>query len=120
MAAKTPTAGVPGRVFIEHPPENSMTSFSFTRTVLDEGTTFIFSSWICVANDSGGFNSHLANSRKPEVSTPSQCNDLDKFVDNLDELLLLDHVGEIETASVFDTTLTRAAPGQIRLDSVPL
>jgi hypothetical protein len=39
-----------------------MASFHFTSTVLDEGTTFIFSSWICIANGSGGFNSHLANS----------------------------------------------------------
>jgi hypothetical protein len=50
-------------VFIEHPPENSMASFNFTSAVLDEGTTFIFGSWICVANGLGGFNSHLANSK---------------------------------------------------------
>jgi hypothetical protein len=31
-------------VFIEHPPENSMAFFNFTSVVLDEGTTFIFSS----------------------------------------------------------------------------
>jgi hypothetical protein len=42
-------------VFIEHPPENSMASFNFTDAVLDEGTTFIFGSWICVANGLGGF-----------------------------------------------------------------
>jgi hypothetical protein len=29
-------------MFIEHPSENSMASLSFTSTVLDEGTTFIF------------------------------------------------------------------------------
>jgi hypothetical protein len=37
-------------VFIEHPLENSMASLSFTSNVLDEGTTFIFGSWICIAN----------------------------------------------------------------------
>jgi hypothetical protein len=31
-------------VFIEHPPENSMSSFSFASTVLDEGTNFTFGS----------------------------------------------------------------------------
>jgi hypothetical protein len=46
------------RVFIEHPLENSMASFSFTSNVLGEGTTFIFGSWTCVANDLGGFISH--------------------------------------------------------------
>jgi hypothetical protein len=56
-------------VFIEHPPEYSMASFSFTSTMLDEDTTFIFSSWIYVANGSGGSYSHLADSRKPEAST---------------------------------------------------
>jgi hypothetical protein len=35
-------------VFIEHPVENSMASLSFTSNVLDEGTTFIFGSWIYV------------------------------------------------------------------------
>jgi hypothetical protein len=29
---------------MEHPLENSMVSFNFTSTVLDEGTTFIFGS----------------------------------------------------------------------------
>jgi hypothetical protein len=51
-------------VFIEHLPENSMASFDFIRAMLDEGTTFIFGSWICVANGSGGFNSYLVNSRE--------------------------------------------------------
>jgi hypothetical protein len=31
-------------VFIEHPPDNSMASFSFTITVLDKVATFIFGS----------------------------------------------------------------------------
>jgi hypothetical protein len=41
-------------VFIEYPPENSMASFDFTSAVLDEGTMFIFGSWIYIANSSGG------------------------------------------------------------------
>jgi hypothetical protein len=55
-------------MFIEHPLENSMASLSFTSTMLEEGTTFIFDSWICVANDLGGFISHLVDSKKPEAS----------------------------------------------------
>jgi hypothetical protein len=58
--------------------------------VLDKGTTFIFGSWICVANSLGGFNSHLANSMEPEASSSTPSNDLDKFIDNLDETLLPD------------------------------
>jgi hypothetical protein len=97
------------RVFIEHPPENSMASFNFTSAVLDEGTTFIFGSWICVANGLGGFNSHLANSRELEVSSSSQSSDLDEFIDNLDELLLPDLALKIEKISIFDATSTRDA-----------
>jgi hypothetical protein len=85
--------------------------------VLDKGTTFIFGSWICVANSLGGFNGHLADSRKPEASTPTRCSNLDKFVDSLDELLLPDHVGEIEMTSVFDATSTRSALGLLGSNS---
>jgi hypothetical protein len=72
-------------VFIKHPSENSIASFSFICTMLDEGTTFIFGSWICVANGSGGFNSHLADSRKPEAFAATRQSNLNKFIDNLDE-----------------------------------
>jgi hypothetical protein len=40
---------------------------------------------ISVFNGSGGFNSHLANSSKPEASVANRCSDLDEFIDNLDE-----------------------------------
>jgi hypothetical protein len=104
-------------VFIEHPPKNSMASFCFTSTMLDEGTTFIFGSWTCFANGSGGFNNHLADSRKPEASTPTRSSDLDKFVDSLNELLFPDNAGEIKTTSIFDATSTRIAPGLLLSDS---
>jgi hypothetical protein len=56
-------------VFIKHQPENSMASFKFTSAVLDEGTTLVFGSWICIANGLGGFNSHLVDFGKLETST---------------------------------------------------
>jgi hypothetical protein len=87
-------------VFIEHPPENSMASLRFTSTMLDEGTTFIFGSWICVAKGLGGFNSHLIDSRKPEASKPTRSNDLDEFINNLDELLFPNLARQIERTSV--------------------
>jgi hypothetical protein len=104
-------------VFIEHPLVNSMASLSFTSTMLDEGTTFIFGSWICVANGLGGFNSHLADSRKSKASTPTRRSDLDEFIDNLNESLLPDVVRQIEKMSIFDTTSTRATPKLVRSDS---
>jgi hypothetical protein len=104
-------------VFIEHPPENSMASFNFTSVVLDEGTTFIFGSWICVANGLGGFNSHLANSKEPEASSSTPSSDLDKFIDNLDDMLFPDLAQQIEKMSVFNATSTRHAPDLVRSDS---
>jgi hypothetical protein len=52
-------------VFIKYPPENSMASFNFTGAVLDEGTASAFGSWFCIADDGGGFSSHLAETREP-------------------------------------------------------
>jgi hypothetical protein len=91
-------------LFIEHPPENSMASLSFTSTVLDEGTTFIFGSWICVVNGLGGFHSHLADCKKPKVSTPTRRSNLDEFIENLNELLLPDLVRQIKKMSIFNAT----------------
>jgi hypothetical protein len=93
-------------VFIEHPLENSMASLSF-----------IFGSWICFANGLGGFNCHLVDSRKPEASTSTRSSDLNKFINNLDELLLLDLPRKIERISVFNMTSTRAASRLLGSDS---
>jgi hypothetical protein len=87
-----------------------MASLSFISTVLDEGPTFIFGSWICVANSLGGFNNHLVDSRKPEASTSTRSS-------NLDELLLPDLPRQIERTFVFNATSTSAAPGLIESDS---
>jgi hypothetical protein len=104
-------------VFIEHPSENSMASFNFTSVVLDKGTTFIFSSWICVANGSGGFNSHLANSKEPEAASSTPSSDLDDFIDNLDDMLLPDLAQQIEKISIFNATSTHDAPDLFGSDS---
>jgi hypothetical protein len=85
--------------------------------MLDEGTAFIFGPWICVANSLGSFNSHLADSRKPEAFAPTQHSDLDEFIDILDELLLPDLVQQIKRMSVFDATSTHAAIELLGLDS---
>jgi uncharacterized protein YaeQ len=106
-------------VFIEHPPKNSMASFNFTSTVLDEGTTFIFGFWICIANGSMGFNSHLANSKEPEASSLTPSSNLDDFIDNLDEMLFTDLAQQIEIMSIFNATSTNGAQiysGRIQID----
>jgi hypothetical protein len=67
-------------VFVEHPLENLMASFNFISALLDEGTTFIFGSWNCVATGSCGFNSHLANSKKLEASSSTPSGNLDDML----------------------------------------
>jgi hypothetical protein len=42
-------------VRIEDLPVNLMASFKFTNTVLPEGTTLVFGSWVCVADGAGDF-----------------------------------------------------------------
>jgi hypothetical protein len=70
-------------MFIEHPAKNSMASFNFTSTMLDEGMAFTFGSWFCITDDGGGFNSHLAETRKPTASATASCRDIDDFADDL-------------------------------------
>lgn len=69
-----------------------MTSIN-SALVLQEGTTFIFESWIYIANGSGGFNSHLAESKKLEAPASSNSDaELDDLIDNFGEMLLPDLV----------------------------
>jgi hypothetical protein len=86
-----------------------MASSNFTSIVLDKGTTFIFGSWICVANGSDGFNSHLANSKEPEASSSTPSSDLDEFIDNLDNTLLPDLAQQIKKMSVFNAISSHGA-----------
>ena len=88
-----------------------MASFSFEPTVLDEGTTFLFGSWVCVADGSGGFNSHLAdpiNSRSSSPASPKGAG----------EALLPERIDEIDRLSVFDMTTTRSPTTLLGLDSI--
>jgi hypothetical protein len=77
-------------VFIEYPPENSMVSFNFTSAVLDEATTFVFGSWVCIANGSGGYNSRLADTKEPEAPTTPSRRDADDLVDGLNGIQFSD------------------------------
>ena len=50
-----PTVGL----FTDNHQKNSMASFNFNFPAINAGTTFVFGSWSCTANESGGFTSHL-------------------------------------------------------------
>ena len=47
--------------------KNSMASFEFSFPAIDAGTTFVFGSWVYIANGSGGFSSHLIDPMSTET-----------------------------------------------------
>jgi hypothetical protein len=74
-----------------------MVLFKFLSPMLPEGMTFIFGSWVCVANGADGFRRHVVDDAiKPKTSAAG----LDNFIDNLGELPFFDSARETETESV--------------------
>jgi hypothetical protein len=74
-----------------------MAIFKFPSPVLPGGTTFVFGSWVCVANGAGGFHRHTVDDTFKLKTLAAR---LDDFVDNLDELPFSDSARETEAASV--------------------
>jgi hypothetical protein len=101
---------------IEDPPANSMASFKFTSVVPPQGTTFVFGSWVCVADGAGSFRRFLID-MKPKTPTASFHSDLDEFVDNLDDLLIHGSATRTEEESAFGTTPSSTATTLLGLDS---
>jgi hypothetical protein len=83
-----------------------MAFFQFTRSVPSQGTTFVFGSWVCVTDGAGSFH--------PAVSSHS---DLDKFVDDLNDLSILGSATRTEEESASIMTSSSAATTFLGLDS---
>ena len=83
-----------------------MATFSFTTMTPPRGATFIFGSWVCVANGSGGFDSHLTNSPAPKNSTSEDSNKLARSHDR-GVMLLPDLAKEIEAKLKDNSSSTR-------------
>ena len=83
-----------------------MATFVFSTMVLPQGVTFIFGSWVCVANGSGGFDSHLTNSPAPKITTSEDSN---KLVGSNEHgiMLLPDLAKEIEAKLKDNSSSTR-------------
>jgi len=79
-----------------------MASFNFGFPAIDAGTTFVFGSWVCVANRSGGFSSHLINPASTKAPRQEQPGEITSV-----EILLPGIVKEIENLSLSDSTPTR-------------
>jgi hypothetical protein len=81
-----------------------MASFKFTRSVPSQGTTFVFGSWVCIADGVGDFRRFLVD-MKPKTSATDLRSDLDKFVDDLDNLSTCASATKIEMESAPDSIL---------------
>ena len=79
-----------------------MASFEFSFPAINAGTTFVFGSWVCIADRSGGFSSHLINPTNTEIIRQEQLSKITSA-----EILLPQLVNEIEKMSFSDTTSTR-------------
>lgn len=85
--------------------------------MLEQGTTLVFGSWICIASGTGGFDSHLADSRKPEAPASSKLDG--KLPDNINspsEMLFPDLVREVEQRTGSHPVSTLFTPQLRRLD----
>jgi hypothetical protein len=101
---------------IEDPPANSMASFRFTRSVPSQGTTFVFSSWVCIADGEGDFRRFLVDT-KPKTPVAFSQGDLDKFVDDLDDLSIHGSATRIKEDSASSAISSGAAATFLGLDS---
>jgi hypothetical protein len=102
-------------VRIEDPPSNSMASFQFTKLVLSQGTTFVFGSWVCIADGEGNFHRFLIDI-KPKTPAAFSQSDLDKFVDDLDDLSIHGSATRIKEESASSATSSGAATTFLGLD----
>jgi hypothetical protein len=93
-----------------------MASFKFARSVPSQGTTFVFGSWVCIADGIGDFWRFLVD-MKPKTPTADSRSDLDKFVDDLDDLSTNASATKIEVESAPGSTSSSVAATSLGLDS---
>jgi hypothetical protein len=103
-------------VRVEDAPANSMASFQFIRSVPSQGTTFIFGSWVCIIDGAGSFRRFLVDMKlKTPAADPR--GDLDKLVDDLDNLSIHASAARIEVESASSATSSGAVATFLGLDS---
>ena len=59
-----------------------MATFAFSTMAPPQGATFVFGSWVGVANGLGGFDSHLTNSPTLKITTSEDSNKLARSDDH--------------------------------------
>jgi hypothetical protein len=98
-----------------------MATFKFSRSVPSQGTTFVFGSWVCIADGVGDFRRFLVD-MKPKTSAADLRSDLDKFVDDLDNLSTCASATKIEMESApgLDSFQSRDTHNRSQLGSCKL
>jgi hypothetical protein len=76
---------------------------------------FVFGSWVCVTDGAGSFHRFLVD-MKPKTPTAGFHSDLDKFVDNLDDLSIHGSATRTEEEFAFGVTPSSAAATLLGLD----
>jgi hypothetical protein len=102
-------------VRIKDPLANSMASFKFTSAVPLQGTMFVFGSWVCFADGAGNFRRFIVD-MKLKTLAASFHSDLDKFVDNLDNLPAHGSARKTVEESVVNATPPSAATTSLGSD----
>jgi hypothetical protein len=103
-------------VRVEDPSASSMVTFKFTRSVPSQGTTFVFGSWVRIADGVGDFRRFLVD-MKPKTSTADLRSDFNKFVDDLDDLSTCASVTKIGVESAPGSTSSSVVATSLGLDS---
>jgi hypothetical protein len=93
-----------------------MASFQFTRSVPSQDTTFVFGLWVCIADGASSFRRFLID-MKPKTPTAGPRSDLDKLVDDLDDLSIHASAARIEVEFASGVTSSSAASTFLGLDS---
>ena len=98
-----------------------MATFAFSTMTPPRGTTFIFGSWVCVANGSGGFDSHLVNSPTLKISTSEDPNKIARSLDCSITLLpdlAKEFKGKLEDNSSSTRTQIDLKPKSTRIEAL--
>jgi hypothetical protein len=93
-----------------------MASFKFTKSVPSQGTTFVFGSWVCIADGVGDFRRFLVD-MKPKTFAADPRSSLDKFVDGLDNLSIHASATKIKAETAPGSTSSSVAAISLGLDS---
>ena len=83
-----------------------MATFTFITMAFSQGATFVFGSWVCIANGSGNFDNHLVNPIEPEVILSESCITIPDLTKNI-ELKLDDKLSSNRTQIDFSSSPTR-------------